>query len=336
MKNISITPDTRSAFIVGLAVFVSLYLVVVFSTMIRSSAYVERLDESFASASAVIEFPAVVPVIDFNVSDPTQQLDDKNSLRRPLPELLEESDFGMLPARSDGDKALTPFQAYQAKVSPLARAEPYVALAIVDYGLSASLSRRAVEDLPPAVSLILTPYANEVNVWQDYARKKGHETWLQVYFETQDYPRFDLGALALLKRSSLKLNMDKLHRTMASAQGYVGLVGALDNTLSGVAPLVKAVFNSAFNRGLGYLELATPNEVVETLAAAYNAPYMQGAVVVNRFEDLALVLKAAKGNGRAVGVINATPALMDQLPDWIDSLRDAGVSLVPVSSLYRL
>lgn len=95
---------------------------------------------------------------------------------------------------------------------------------VLDYGMSATDSKEALKKLPGEVSLILNPYAQTQDTWKSLAGAEGHEFWVFMPVESQDYPTVtDPGPQALLAHSDFKYNQEKflwaLSRTSRGMQG---------------------------------------------------------------------------------------------------------------------
>lgn len=258
----------------------------------------------------------------------------------PLSELAEARvKGGVLPVISDG--GLTPFAAYKRSVILPAAGVPVVAIGVSDFGLSAALSGQAVRDLPADVTFLASVYAENLDDWVKKARASGHEVWLEVPFETESYPLADSGPYTLLRRSSLRNNQDHLEDIMASAAGYAGLWGRIDDVLSNSPQLLKGFFEPVFSRGLGYLEASAGySHTVDTLSKEYKTPYIRPVIRIDGDkvdQDLALksVMQSAKDYGRAIGLVSPTPAALEALPAWIEAMEREGIVIVPVSAIFE-
>jgi polysaccharide deacetylase 2 family uncharacterized protein YibQ len=246
----------------------------------------------------------------------------------PMEGLYYDTPQGKLPKISE--KGLTPFQAYKKPfVSP---GKPLVAVAVLDYGLSEAASEMAVQ-LPPHVSLVLSPYAADPERWQQQAREHGHEVWLQMPLETKEYPMVDPGPQGILASGSLKYNQDRLEWLLTRTPGYAGIAAFHDNAFSGYEPMLTGLMKGVFSRGLGYLELnpAAPPEV-ETMAYGSKAPYARGSIVA---EDISLktLEKIAIEKGYVVATMKLQPGLLQAMSTWLETLASKDMAIAPVSAL---
>ena len=332
------------SFVRGVAVVVGLYLLLFVVGLLRGGSVMESLEADLASETVAIEVAEVAqehhedeeahkPVVfDMPVSG--------ESLKpAPFDGLIEEHASGNLPRI--GDDGLAPFDAYRRSVDLPDDGRPIVAFGVMDYGLSKSLSQKALKNLAPHVSFLASVYAEDPDHWVDFARRGGHEVWLHVPFETQDYPAVDSGPLTLLKRSSLRLNQDRLYDVLARTRGYTGLWGEIDETFKEADTTLKGFFDSIFSRGLGYLEVGEfRSKRVADLAKSYRMPYLRSTVVIDggkaadRQKAFQEALQHAMDYGWVIILVPPTPAAMGELPKWIADLEAKGVSLVPVSAIY--
>lgn len=250
----------------------------------------------------------------------------------PFDGLFEKTKSGLLPHISD--KGLTPFQAYRQPLPP-GKSGPFIALAVMNYGLSEERSSMTLKELPASVSLILSPYSTDPQGWQERARKNGHEIWMQIPTETVDFPASDPGSQALLSRTSLKKNQERVEWAMTRTTGYAGVVAQVDQSFGHVRPMIQTLSQTIFERGLGYLELSPASSgFIESVALKSKAPYAQNTAFIRDSSQIFHTIeKAAQENGSAVAVIIPTPNNIKITQKWLSTLEKRGFSLVPVSAL---
>lgn len=267
---------------------------------------------------------------------PAQTKDPSSLPQAPIDAVFEQTDRGPMPKVAAS--GLMPFDAYKKPFPLNASTGPVIALGVMDFGLSGSLARHALNTLPDTVTLMMSPYVTDAQRWVDLARQNGFEVWMHVPFETATYPHHDTGTETILKRSSLRLNMDRMLWAMSRASGYAGLYGQLDRTFDHSESMIKGLFNAAFMRGIGYAELdPTGNPYVENISVSHNAPYINVDLTFT-YRDMPRAIDAlidqAKQSKIAIGAITVTPAVIDELPSWINKIQDSGITLVPLSAAY--
>lgn len=330
-------------FFVGLAAVGVLYLVIFFSVFIRSSATLDTLDSMYASQTVEISKPKVSVTQeaskDKTVAD-AELIEAKDDAlpAAPISGLFERKNGNVLPIiAKDG---LSPFEAYKRPTPNLVNNKPIIAVVIEGYGLSDSISTKALSVLPADVSLFMSPYTNNANRLLAAARNNGHEVWMNVPFETRNYPNDDTGPQTLLQRSSLQLNLGHLEWAMSRATGYAGLYGRLDETFEFSEPMMKGLFQVIYKRGLGYLELSdVENRFVETVAVAQNQPYLKNVFrvegdLIDQEMKWNEAVEHANSFGSAMIMISLAPKTLKILPQWLAEIEAQNIQLAPISAIY--
>ena len=261
----------------------------------------------------------------------------------PVPEaaLLEPAAPGssmMLPRiASDGREARLFYAARAPALPPGARR---IAILLEGIGLSAADSLEAIDQLPAAVSLAVSPYAVEPAAILDAARKAGHELLLSLPMEPASAPFDDEGAKALTPRVDTADNMARLLWSLSRVEGYAGVTNALsglDGQGFAGSPHFADVAHALSARGLFYLD-ATPDDPLPGGVAGVGADLRlddpPGAADIDR--QLAHLEQIAGSRGSAIGVAGPLyPVTIRRLADWARALPSRGLVLVPVSSLVR-
>lgn len=252
---------------------------------------------------------------------------------KPAPQegLYEASAQGKLPKIApDG---LTPFDAYKRSFSY--RGTPVVAVAITDFGLSEKASDLAI-GLPSDVTLILSPYAKDPELWQKKARETGHEVWLSLPMQNELFLANDPGAATLLVNSALTGNTDKIKKVMGLVTGYAGVISYTDKAFLDMHSMLSQIMEFIFSRGVAYAE-ANPagSGLIETLAARKGAPYL---VIDQSFDivgenDIQRIESMARDNGFFVSTISLTPHNVEALKVWMLSFAGRDIALAPLSAI---
>ena len=254
-------------------------------------------------------------------------------------DLIEMTPQGPLPKRSASGQ--TPYDAYKKPYTT--DGSPAIALVVVDYGMSATDSKEALKKLPGEVSLILNPYAQTQDTWKSLAGAEGHEFWVFMPVESQDYPTVtDPGPQALLAHSDFKYNQEKFLWALSRTSGYAGIAGYTDTAFLNAQSALKSLWNEGYDRGIGYLEINPAGlEGVEMNAIEKKAPYIRNhSIYEEGAQSPEAWLKAlemeATNNGFTVGIIKRPyPKVVDAVAAWSATLKERGYSLAPVSALAQ-
>ncbi|MFN3827487.1 MAG: divergent polysaccharide deacetylase family protein [Micavibrio sp.] len=256
----------------------------------------------------------------------------------PVDGLYEDSKDGRLPAvRDDG---LTSFKAYK---KPFVNKDnkPVISIAIMDIGLSGKISESAIKSLPPEISLIISPYADGPDTWTNEARNAGHEVWLSLPMESETYPQTDSGPHTLLIGAPERENQEKLDWIMSRSVGYVGLVPTYQRTFMNSPNDARPVLGTIFKRGIGLIDdTRDQNTVAEMTALSMSAPYSNIDIWIDKPENTPETIKAslkklediAKEQGLAAGIITPNVTSFREVQLWIESLKDKGIVLAPLSA----
>jgi len=362
---------TSRTFFYGLGAGLSVYALLAGWVYFGSSVSLQNQQERLASLTLPIERLTEIPVAGLKEDDrveaiesqevtdssPTedeQPTEDGSSAKTlaedaesldmraaPYPGLYETNAKGDLLPVIRADDGLSPFHAYR-KPFILAADQKLIALVIDDYGLSRSLSSGIARNLPGEVTFMLSPYANDADVMQETARSNGHEIWLKLPMENQNFPQEDPGSKAILSRVSLEKNMDNLRWTLSRTSGYAGLALYNDLAFTRTKSTLSAVLKEAVDRGLGLFDMniSAPAHIQDT-AERYNAPYIKNEIF---FHDpkwagdtgaaAELLETLAESRGHAVGVFKNYLDTLDFIERWLPELESKGFTLAPLSAIY--
>jgi polysaccharide deacetylase 2 family uncharacterized protein YibQ len=258
----------------------------------------------------------------------------------PAPDeaLLNRTELGPLPnVAVDGRK---PWRVY-ARPFDAADRRPRVAIVIVALGLSSAITEAAIQGMPSEVTLAFAPYSAKLAEWVEMARAAGHEVLLNLPMEPLDYPAIDPGPKALLTSLSVEENRDRLLWTLSRGVGYVGVADYLGSRFSMSREHLKPVLEALNQRGLLYLDSrAAPRSLSPGLAAEVGIP---AVMATESFDDqigrdaidakLAAIERAAKKDGRAIGIGSPYPVTLERIVAWIAGLEGRGIALAPISAV---
>ncbi len=250
----------------------------------------------------------------------------------PFEGLTEETDEGLLPKVSE--KGLTPFHAYKRPF--LYKGGPIIALAIMDYGLSEESSKNAILKLPPDVTMIMSPYATEPDFWQEKARKTGHELWVHMPLQNENYPETDSGPKILLSNASIKHNQKNMDWLLSRTTGYAGVVSHSDGIFLRTPFMLQSILDTLSKRGLSYFEINPEGLLfIETKTLANKTPYARNNVLIDILtpEKMTKLETMALEKGYAVAVLSPVPKTLKSTESWVKILQDKGIQLAPLSTI---
>ena len=191
------------------------------------------------------------PQVEGSLANPgfTEPAHDAGKPGEPDLALVDASPFGPLPRI--GDDGRRPLQAY-ARPSAQERDGPHIAIIVTGLGLQSDATNASFH-LPGPISLMFSPYTEDLPAYFERARLSGHEVLLQLPFEPPDYPANDPGPHTLRASGTVDANIERLNWLLARAPGYfaVGGRGGTFAASSEAAPVIKALAE----KGVGMVEI---------------------------------------------------------------------------------
>ncbi len=287
--------------------------------------------------------PAVASSAMGRIADQPTAADQSQALAgAPVKALIEEKDgIGKLPKISS--KGAVPWQVYSRPTDP-GITGPKIALMIEGIGLSRQASLGAINKLPPAVSLVLNPYARDLNDWVFRSRLAGHEVFVSLPMESEDFPLEDAGPLALDTRIQLAENQRRLDMVMASAGGYVGLVSFMGSRFMKAEVQMRKLFKTFGDRGVMFVigGNRTRNDAL-TISKELKLVYGESEMYIDDIPSVQQIRtnldrleSLAKERGSVLATARAYPVTIKNILDWVETLKDKGVVLVPVSAVATI
>ncbi|MBX3453845.1 divergent polysaccharide deacetylase family protein [Ferrovibrio sp.] len=261
-------------------------------------------------------------------------------LMAPDPALVESSAIGQMPKiGSDGRQ---PWRAYARPYDEPAD-RPRMAIVLTNLGLNESLTAKAAELLPPAITFAFNPYAPNLRAQIENARMLGHEVLLQLPMEPFDYPMSDPGPNTLLTSLTEQENLRRLDWLLSRAPGYVGFTNLMGAKFTSSPEHMRFLAQQLKQRGLMFVDARTaPRSVGARLVQENGGVYAignrwidqqpTGPVIESRLDELE---RLARGGGVAVGFATPYPITLDRLVQWSKSLAGKSFALAPVSALVN-
>lgn len=320
-----------------------LLLLVVWMT-VRSGDTAWKLQEQLPFKAAAIEEASKQQPV--RVTEEQPGLEGAKSVNAltaaPIEGLFESHEGRQLPIVRIQDD-LSPFNAYKRPFQAVA-GRPMVSIVVIDFGLSDLLSKSILDNMPPDITLALTPYASEPFKWAAAARAYGHEFWMMLPMQTKEYGgREDSGPSTLLLNSSEEENRKRLFSIMGLVSGYAGIVSQKDHVFTPNADVNQPVMKQIFGRGLAFAE-SNPDvpALGLTLAMEDGYPYAQNNFWLDgdlRPEAIDRALGEfelqATRKGKAIAFVRPYPAVMNKVQDWAKGASERGIQIAPLSAMVQ-
>lgn len=260
-------------------------------------------------------------------------------ITEPIPDLLRSTPLGKVPRISpDGRKALNVYaKPYRGDAS-----KPRIAVIVGGLGLNTALTERAIDELPPEVSLSFAPYAKDLEFWARKARLAGHEVLIELPMEGYGPNQQALGSAALLTSRTTEENLQRLDWLMSRFGGYFAATNYLGAKFSTDEASLKPVLQKLREAGVAYIDdtgaaQKAANGTSATVASVSRmippAADEDGRNAVKR--ELKALEELAKKEGSALGKTYAYAATLDEMIEWTSGLEEKGFSAAPASSVLR-
>lgn len=250
----------------------------------------------------------------------------------------ENTPFGMVPVIRKND-GLTAYKAYKAEFSPAADTRAIVSLVMVDYGLSAAVSEKAIAALPPGVTFALSPYSGAAQKMATAARQGGHEVWLSLPIQHQGYGNDDTGSQSILVNASIDQNKARLLTSLGKATGYAGVIDLDTPAFQDAAADLESIYSMIADRGLAMAQANPKDTVTGAFAVSRKVPFIQNDVWIDAAPGAEAVakeldrLKQLALNGNiAVGFFHPYPAVLEAIKNWGAELATEKIEMAPLSA----
>ncbi|MBB5517898.1 divergent polysaccharide deacetylase family protein [Amphiplicatus metriothermophilus] len=301
-------------------------------------------DDSADAPLAFDERDIVITIDGKPAAPPSAQPATAAALARPAfripdpdPALLAATAFGQRPKISaDGRRAAR----HYARPFASDAGAPRAALIVAGLGLNRALTERAIDELPPEITLAFAPYAKDLDYWTARAREAGHEIMIELPMETRAGADA-LGPAALSTERTQAENLQRLDWLMSRFGGYFGATNYLGGKFSADREAIRPVLTRLAQAGVAYVDDtgATralgldggPVAVVDRMIAAGTLGEDVGAAR----RDLRALAAVAERNGHALGKAYAYDAVIDAVIEWSEALAADGIALAPASAVVH-
>jgi len=221
------------------------------------------------------------------------------------------------------------------------------ALLVTDVGLSRRISEAVIRQLPTETSIAISPYATNAAATIAAYKSAGNDVWLQIAVRSTT-AGVDAGPLALSAGLANNENQNYLQQQINTAGGgFVGLYIPSDADITGDADHWKAMALDLIGKNLMILD-ATPTKVATELyipqRESHISAYLKADVVIPGDQGPDALKAGLSGampiilrEREAIVVINRPTTLaITMVADWLKTLRNQGISLVPASRFTGL
>lgn len=275
---------------------------------------------------------------------------------RPAPslgfrKLPPEEAAGMIEITADGlrlprvsPSGWMPWIAHARRFDPSAGSAARLGLLMINVGNNEAAMRKAIEELPPEVSLAFLPGTPDLPRWLQQARTFGHETYLMLPMD--DPAVGERGLRPIEAATDAAENLKRLRAILARGEGYVGLVIAAPGRPALAETVLRPLLTEIADRGLALIEIspmpgpASIQRLTEELGIGYARSTdvldykLAGDGVVGNLDRLAAwVAESAPDRAprHAFGVVQPDEEAIVALRGWHKGQETrTDVSMVPI------
>lgn len=247
--------------------------------------------------------------------------------------------------RTDGTRPATaalerPARERFARAFDKSDTRPRIAVIVTGLGLSRAASFRAVEEMPPEVTLAFSPYAEDLAPLLSRARDKGHEILLAAPMEPADLKRRDAGPAALSVNHSEGATRQRFQWMLGRVNFHVGVVGDLGDRFARDPVAMRPVLEELAAKGLLYVDNRLESPASPPIANG--VPMASVAIWLDRdltAEAIEREIGAAEAEAKRAGgvVVLARPyaVTLGRVAAWIKTLPEKGFAPAPVSAVVK-
>lgn len=221
------------------------------------------------------------------------------------------------------------------------RDRPRVAIVIDDLGLDRPRTERVIS-LPSAVTLSFMAYSGDLAQLTAAARRNGHEMIVHVPMEPVN-PKMDMGPNGLATDQPREEVLRRLDWDLARFDGYVGINNHMGSRFTGDAEAMGWVMDELKSRGLMFLDSRTiGTSIGAKAAAAAGVPFAErdvfldddqsASAVQQRLKDVEAI---ARKRGSAIAIGHPHDATINALINWIATLPQKNIVLVPLTDIVK-
>ena len=219
----------------------------------------------------------------------------------------------------------------------------YISVIVSGVGLSSLATQRAIDDLPPQITLAFSPYADNVQGWIRKALSGHHETLMLLPMEPTGYMHNDPGPRALSSHVSDEDNEENLKWMLTQAEGSDGVMNMMGSRFLTDQKSVNSAFTVLRKNDEMFVE--TPGidkSTAADVAAKVGLPYMEANVQIDAnatdksiHAQLDALEQQARQHGYAIGLAQPYPLTMNILKTWAAGLADRGIVLAPLRTVWK-
>ena len=217
---------------------------------------------------------------------------------------------------------------------------PVIAIVIDGVGL---LSSDAALNLPVQVTLGMPSYVP----YEEYSKNQGimkHNIALNIPVEPINYPEDDPDPQALLINNNEQDNLLRLTYILEQANKHHAVYSSHDDKYTSSQKEAENLIHSLKKKNIIYFSgLTNKNALIYQVAKKMHFFVLENDIildsVISREEIISKLLELeniAKTSGAAIAVGGSYPLTIELLNEWIPTLQDKGIKILPIQDFYKI
>lgn len=255
----------------------------------------------------------------------------------------EKEETVSLEIRSPPVESVTskPYQLYKKEF--INTTKPNLSIIVTDLGLSRARTEELIESLPENVTLALSPYSEYLEELTTAAREKGHEVWMMLPIQTQDYPLVDSGPLTLLSDASIEQNQNRIDTLISLSTGQAGFIPQKNHSFNiadgNINPAIKKLFSSGYamiDSNVSGRSFVSDISYKEDYPNAQNNFWLDDNLTPLALnQKLRQIMELAEARGDAIIMMRPYPASLLALDKFLNSAAAKKFELSPASASLK-
>jgi polysaccharide deacetylase 2 family uncharacterized protein YibQ len=200
-----------------------------------------------------------------------------------------------------------------------------------------------IETLPGEVSLGYSPYCPDLSEHLSKITSKGHEIYVNIPFEPQNYPIDDPGYLGILKALHDKGNMSRLESIINKFPAIKGVYSDNAERFTYLQEELKPILDEIKQGNLIFLYgNGASNKIFNNLSVEKSLKVVYRDILVDQEVSEASIRarlteleEMATKNGAVLAYARPYPLTLSIITEWISSLDKKGISIAPVSGIVK-
>jgi polysaccharide deacetylase 2 family uncharacterized protein YibQ len=221
---------------------------------------------------------------------------------------------------------------------------PRLSLVLSNVGQQQAQIKSIIDKLPKSVTISISPYARMHNIITNELKEYGFETWLDLATLELSLNQ-DWGDNGLSPSYNYQRNIELLSAQMNDKDNITGVILANNSLLTESPQLWADITQDLFADGFGILD--NTSGIIKPALFFFDdkrAPYIKGDEELSKTLTRNMLIATLETirkqtidqKNMIVTIPYSTPATLDILSEWLNSLGDNGITLVPLSAQAKL